>query len=179
MPYRRRGSYMGRRNSSPRNIVNSIKNDVSALTGLVDGANTVQNIAIATDTATTASTTSVDNGSIIKAIWIEFWISATAEVAVGVTNAVELYLSKNPGNNLTMPIPGTQGSSNEKKFIIKGWKGLVDARTQGFQPYSWKGWVKIPKVYQRMGTDDHWQLNILMSGVAGLICEHFVYKWYK
>ncbi len=177
MPFRRRGfSGRNRRMLSP---INSIKNSVSALTGLVDGANTVQNIAIATDTATTASSTSVDNGSIIKAIWIEFWINATATAAAGVTNAVELYLSKNPGNNLTMPTPGTQGSSNEKKFIIKSWKGLVGTRVEGYPAYSWKGWVKIPKVYQRMGTDDHWQLNVLMTGVAGLICELFVYKWYK
>ncbi len=177
MSFRRRGSFR-RRNNMVRPVVNSIKNDISFLTGLTAGANTVVNLAIAEDAPTTADADSVRNGSLVKAIWLEFWVSNAATHTIGVSTAFEAYIMKNPGNNLTGPVPGTVGTSNEKKFVIKGWKGLTGDRLAGFPAYSWKGWIKIPKRYHRMGTDDKWQLNVLATGVDQILCLHIVYKWY-
>ncbi len=116
--------FTGRRNFSRsrrgmRPVIDSNKNIVSEFTALVSGTKLNNTIAKAQDSATLAVTEDVERGCSIKAIWIEFWISATAEVAVGTTNGVDCYLWKNPGSNLTSPTPGTTGSSNEKKFIIK------------------------------------------------------------
>ncbi len=110
---------------------------------------------------------------------MELWVYASATTTPGVTTGYDAYLIKNPGNNLTPPIPSTTGSSNEKKFIFKEWKGLTGARTEGSLPYSWRGWIKVPKRYQRMGADDRWQLVSIATGVNVIQCTNFVYKWYK
>ncbi len=179
MPFRQRGFFGRGRNRGFRPVIDSNKNVVSSFTALPSGTKTSVSIADAQDSATLAVTQDVERGCSIRAIWVEFWITATATAVDGVTNGVDLYLFKNPGQNLTSPIPGTVGSSNEKKHIFKIWKGIIGARSQGFQPYSWKGWIKVPKSYQRMGANDRWQMIIQTTGVAGLFCSNFVYKWYK
>ncbi len=161
------------------NIINSNKNIVSNFTAVITGAQTNLDIAVAQDSPTLAVVDDVERGCVIKAIWMELWVYTSAETAVGVTNGYDAYLIKNPGNNLTPPIPSTTGSSNEKKFIFKEWKGLTGPRTQGSLPYSWRGWIKVPKRYQRMGADDRWQLVSIATGTNVIQCTNFVYKWYK
>ncbi len=160
-------------------IVNSTKNVVSAFTGISTGAQTDLLIARAVDSAALATTTDVERGCLIKAIWLELWAYNSVEAAVGVTHGIDAYIIKNPGDNLTPPIPSTTGSSNEKKYIFKEWKGLTGARTQGALPYSWRGWIKIPKRYQRMGADDRFEFVSIATGANIIQCTNFIYKWYK
>ncbi len=171
---------MGSRRSrrSGFSIINSIKNSVSNLTAGPDGTNTNVNVAIAISNPVSTNATDVLNGSKIFRVWVELWIYATQEIAVGVTNSFDAYFIKNPGNNLTLPTPGTQGTSNEKKFIFKTWKGMIGARTQGCLPYSWRGWIKIPKIYQRMGTDDRLNFFFVSNGTTSIVCTQFIYKWF-
>ncbi len=50
----------------------------------------------------------------------------------------------------------------------------------GPNPYHWEGWIKLPKRYHRMGTDDLWQFSITCtSGVTGLYNLEAIYKWYR
>ncbi len=178
MPFRQRG-FSRRNRSNLGQVINSNKNVVNSFTAADDRVKTSVSIADAQDSATLAVTQDVERGCVIKAIWIEFWITATELFADAITNGIDLYLFKNPGQNLTSPIPGTIGSSNEKKFIFKTWKGITGARSQGFPPYSWKGWVRVPKRYQRMGANDRWQIILQATGSNILFCSNFVYKWYK
>ncbi len=175
------GRFYGRRRTRnfARPVIDSNKNIVSAFTALADGTKLNVTIAEAQDSATLAVSKDVERGCVIKAIWIEFWISATAVVAPAVTNGIDCYLWKNPGSNLTSPTPGTEGTSNEKRFIFRVWKGLIGTRTEGFEPYTFKGWIKIPKGKQRMAANDLWQIVLLSSGVNAIFCHKFVYKWYK
>ncbi len=179
MSFQRFGRRRPTRRRGLGSIIDSNKNMPNAFTGGAAGGAGSVLIARAVDNPTTAVAVDVKRGSVIKAIWLEFWASPTAETAVGTTTALDLYIFKNPGANLTPPSPATQGTSNEKKFIFKTWKGLLGARTQGFPAYSWKGWIKVPKRYQRMGTDDTWSLEFLFTGVAGVLCHQEIYKWYS
>ncbi len=172
-----RGNFRSRSNLGQ--VINSNKNVVSNFTAGAAGAKTAILIAEAQDSATLAVTQDVERGSVIKAIWVEFWATASEVIADAITSGVDMYLFKNPGSNLTSPIPGTIGSSNEKKFIFKTWKGIIASRAQGYPPYSWKGWVKIPKRYQRMGANDLWQIIFQSTGSNVLVCSNFIYKWYK
>ncbi len=162
-----------------RPVIDTIKNVVNQIDGITSGADFERDIAVAKDSPVTSTTSDVKRGSKIFKIWLEFWVYSSAELAVGVSNAVDLYIWKNPGNNLTPPTPTSQGSSNEKKYIFKSWKGLIGARTQGSQPYTWKGWIKIPRVYQRMGTDDTISLVSRAIGSNAVVCMIAVYKWYS
>jgi len=152
---------------------------VVQLQAVATGANTTSQITQVVDSPLTANQTNISKGSKVFRVWLELSYTLTAVVVDGTSTAMDIYMWKNPGNNLTAPNPGTQGSSNEKKFIFKTWKGLVGARSQGVGPYFWKGWIKIPKTYQRQGVDDRMEIISRATGVAGVICIQAIYKYYS
>ncbi len=164
-----------RRSSSLGNIVNSIKNMANttfALTNTIGGLD----FALAVDSPTLAVTKEVKRGCLIKAVFIEFWV--VGKLADGVLNSFNWYIIKNPAGSLTRPTPGLEGVSDEKRYIFLSGKGLLSSNNGGFV-YSFKRWVKIPKRYQRMGSDD--RLSILMqsqTAAAGNVCIQATYKWY-
>ncbi len=165
----------GRRGSYPRAIVTSIKNSTSQQFGLTTAlVNTLIAKAVTTPDPTVA--TDVSHGCIIKAVWIEFWVEGNG--ATGVLNSYTAYLIKNPGANLTPPNPVSVGTSNEKKYVFRQWKGLMPRIQDGSPMYHWSGWIKIPKRYQRFGTDD--TLNfVAISAITGGQCLQTIYKWYR
>ncbi len=179
MPFRQRGSY-GRRPSRLGQVIDSNKNSISRLDGIAAATKTEIDIALTVDAAANASAAQVTRGCKIFKFWMEMWVEGTADITLGTTYSFDGYIMKNPGDNLTSPTPGTQGTSNEKKFIFKTWKGLItNVRTNGDPFYMWKGWVKVPKIYQRMGADDTLTLVVISTGGAMLLCTQFIYKWFK
>ncbi len=175
MPYRRKGSF--RRGLSLR-PVDSIKNVLTATVGLT-GTQTNQTIAKAVNTPLSASAPEeVSHGCSIKAIWLS--LDTCGLGGTGVLNNFDGYLFKNPGANLTPPLPISQGNSNEKKFIVKSWHGMIMRSQDGVSSLHWEGWIKIPRRYHRMGTDDLWQLVVQStSGVTGHFSVQAIYKWYR
>ncbi len=179
MPFRQRG-FSGRRRPRLGTIIDSNKNSISRLDGIVAATKTDLDIVTSVDAAANASAAQVTRGSKVFRIWMEFWVEATENITLGVTNSFDGYLIKNPGDNLTTPTPGTQGTSNEKKFIFKTWKGLITpVRTNGGPFYTWKGWIPVPRVYQRMGADDTIQFVVISTGTNMLVCTQVIYKWFK
>ncbi len=173
MPFRQRGSF-GRRRSFRRPVINTIKREINAIQGVTAATNVVHTIAIAVDAPTTAGANQVHQGSIIKACWIEFWYYGLS--ADNTNDIIDIYLMKNPGANLTPPNPGTVGTSNEKKFVFQEWKGLAGTKTTGGMPYYQQGkWFKIPKIYQRFGTDDTLVL-VARSPTTGNWCTKTIIK---
>ncbi len=130
--------------------------------------------------AVTAPSNTVDTdchrGGQIKAFWvsIDFCGLATS----GALQKTVFYLMKNPGNNLTEPGVLAVGTSNEKKFVIKMWAQMTMRNQDGNPPYHWEGWVKVPKRYQRMGTDDTWSITGGVSASTGHGFTNVIYKEY-
>ncbi len=167
---------MGRRRSfGPRPVINSIKNYHTATDST---GTTTQNRVFAKAVNTPLSTNNADvaQGSIIKAVY--FTVDVCGLAATGVLQITDMYIMKNPGNNLTPPAPVSYGASNEKKFIFKTWRAMTMRNQDGNVPYHWEGWLKIPKRYQRMGTDDVFQIVYTTSTAAGHISLSALYKWY-
>ncbi len=165
--YRRRGM-------AP--IITSIKNvrDTTAPTGTTQFSS---NLAKAVNTPLSTVDTDVSNGCLIKAIWLSFDVCGLA--ATGVLQRTGIYLIKNPGANLTLPDVFSVGTSNEKKFVIKQWQVMTMRNQDGNPPFHWEGWIKIPKRYWRMGTDDLWQLALKVTTAAGHFSAQAIYKWYR
>ncbi len=164
-----------RRGMAP--IINSIKNVAPGQAGITA---TTQNLLLAKAVNSPVSTdnTNVSQGSIIKAIWLSLDFCGLG--GTGVLNVIDCYLIKNPGDNLTLPEALSVGTSNEKKFVIKQWRAMSMRNQDGNPPYHWEGWIKIPRRYQRMGTDDTWRLaHQSSSGVTGHISIQTIYKWYR
>ncbi len=120
----------------------------------VSTVNNVKLVAKAVTAPSNTITTDCHRGGHIKAIWLSF--SVCGLETSGTLQRTFMYLMKNPGANLTPPGVLATGSSNEKKFIIRTWNAMTMRNQDGNPPYHWEGWVKIPKLYQRMGTDDTW-----------------------
>ncbi len=122
--------------------------------------------------------TDVSQGCVIKAVYCIIDVCGLA--ATGVLNIADFFIMKNPGDNLTVPSPLSVGTSNEKKFVFKQWRFMIMRSQDGNMPFHWEGWLKIPKRYQRMGTDDTMLLAFTCSsGVTGHISSQFIYKWYR
>ncbi len=173
MPYRRRASF--RRGPGP--IINSIKNQVFA-SGGTTGTARVDIIAKAVTSPSPTVANDVSHGCIIKAVWVSLDFCGIG--GSGVLNNTISYLSKNPGANLVLPQPISVGTSNEKKFVFKMWHQMTMRNQDGNLPYHWEGWVKIPKRYQRMGTDDILSISTACTtALTGHFSMNVIYKWYR
>ncbi len=155
--------------------INSEKHIVDAFI-----ATATTNVSTIIAKAVTAPSNTVDTdchrGGTIKAIWVSIDFCGLA--ATGVLQSTIAYLIKNPGANLTPPGVFAVGTSNEKKFVCKMWSQMTMRNQDGNPPYHWEGWVKIPKRYQRMGTDDTWEIVMAVSANVGHGYINVIYKEY-
>ncbi len=155
--------------------INSIKHIVDSEV-VVSGTNSVLTLAKAVNDPSNTVTTDCHHGSTIRNIWLSLDFCGTA--ATGVLQDTVAYIIKNPGANLTPPGVLAVGSSNEKKFVFKMWSQMTMRNQDGNPPYHWEGWIKIPRGYQRMGTDDILQLVIGNSTGTGHGFFNAIYKEY-
>ncbi len=145
--------------------------------GSISSTQVVTDLILTVDTPVTANRTEVQRGCNIKAIYISLDVCGLA--ATGVLNIADFFLMKNPGNNLTEPSAATIGSSNEKKYVFKTWRAMIMRNQDGNVPYHWEGWIRIPKRYQRFGTDDTLSFSIVCSSAqVGHFSIMSIYKWY-
>ncbi len=130
--------------------------------------------------AVTAPSNTVDDdcrrGGHIKAIWLSMDFCGLGTTLVNQRTMV--YLMKNPGNSLVEPGGFAVGTSNEKKFVVKMWSAMTMRNSDGNPPYHWEGWVKLPKRYWRMGTDDIWVLVIGTNTETAHFFVNAIYKEY-
>ncbi len=142
----------------------------------VSTTNVVKDIAKAVNSPSNTVTTDCRHGATIKSIWISLDFCGLA--ATGVQQEISCYLFKNPGANLIPPGAFAVGSSNEKKFIFKQWIAMTMRNQDGNPPYHWEGWIKIPKRYQRLGTDDILQIVFGSDTSTGHGFFQAIYKEY-
>ncbi len=142
----------------------------------ITSTNNVQIIAKAVTAPSNTIDTDCHRGGTIKAIWCAIDFCGLA--ATGALQRTMANLMKNPGANLTEPGTFAVGTSNEKKFVIKQWTQMTMRNQDGNPPYHWEGWVKIPKRYQRMGTDDTWTITTGTTNDTGHGAFTVIYKEY-
>ncbi len=171
MPYRRGGSSRKLRLVT----INSEKHVVDASTAITT-TQVNQIIAKAVTAPSNTVDTDCHRGGTIKAIWISLDFCGLAGTLVN--QRIMVYLMKNPGANLTSPGGFSVGTSNEKKFVCKMWSAMTMLNSDGNPPYHWEGWVKVPKRYQRMGTDDIWVLSYGANTATGHGFHNVIYKEY-
>ncbi len=167
----------GRRPNRLGSVIDSMKNFV-AVDGSLSGTLLTTVIAEAQDSAGLAVAADVERGCKIFRIWYEIDVCGLA--GTGVQNNFDGYFFKNPGQNLTPPAANNYGVSNEKKFIFKSMHAMIMRNQDGNDVIRFRGWLKIPRVYQRMGSND--QINfqsVCTAAVTGHISMRFIYKWYK
>ncbi len=176
MAYGRRASF-GRRRRSMAPIINSIKNQDVVAFG-ISSTRVTKIFAKAVNSPVSTVSTDVSQGCVIKAVYIILDVCGLG--GTGVLNTCAIYLMKNPGNNLVNPSPFSVGTSNEKKFVFRQWHYMIMRNQDGNNPNHWEGWIRIPKRYQRMGTDDVLSLTYeTTAAVTGHASQMTIYKWYR
>lgn len=127
-----------------------------------------------------AAVKDVTEGSIIKAVHIDFWVlnEAASGLTTQFTAILEKVVSGEPGA-IVSELLNLQGYDN-KKNILHSFQGnlapFLDG--QGTMPFM-QGWFKIPKGKQRMGNGDKIILSMTPVGQAVRICGLSTYKEYQ
>ncbi len=122
----------------------------------------------------------VTEGSLVKAIHLDFWCLESA--ASGSSTQWNAILEKVPANQAgaTAAQLLNLGAYPNKKNILNSFQGNIGASVDGVNgiPYM-QGWHLIPKGKQRMGLGDRVILSLTTTGNAVEICGMATYKEYQ
>ncbi len=162
--------------------INSIKHYVAETNAVITNG-TIRN-EVLVDAVTVASAGSnsfdVEEGAIVKAIHLDFWV--ISEAATGITTQWNSILEKVPSNQdgATAAQLLNLGAYPNKKNILYSFQGNLSAGIDGIQalPHA-RGWFLIPKGKQRFGLGDRLMLSMVSTGQSCSICGMATYKEYK
>ncbi len=147
----------------------------TTLSTVTNGAITNQILVHAKETPTAVN--EVEEGSIVKAVYVEYWIiQGTSSIG-----SFTAGLYKNPGgqNAMATADAAALGDYDNKKNILYVTQGLAPANTT-FQLNVSRSWFKIPKGKQRFGLGDKLHFFIRNNNAADDInfCGFATYKEY-
>ena len=162
--------------------INSIKHYVARTnTGVATGALSTNVLVDAVAVASAGGNAfDVTEGSIVKAVWLEYWCLCT-----GVTDAntqLTAILEKVPANQASVTFAQivNLGAYPNKKNVLNTFQGNIGAQIDGNGSIPvMRGWYKIPKGKQRMGLGDRVVFTMTTSGNAAAICGMCIYKEYQ
>ncbi len=126
----------------------------------------------------TATAASVIEGSVIKAVHIEFWL--TGNEVSGNTTQFALIVEKLIGGATAMTAAQAVnlGAYPNKKNILYTTQGVLSSSVDGQSVPVLRGWVLIPKGKQRFGLTD--KLIVSINAVGKLrACGLTTYKEYR
>ncbi len=159
---------------SEKHYVQTTQTSVAAAaTGSVALVNAVH---VENKSATTTS--EIVEGSIVKAVYIEYWVLGAE--ASNASSSFQLAVYKLQGEDVGMTfaqINGLAGYPNKKNVFYVS-QGLIGGDLTNPVPVI-RQWIKIPKSKQRFGLAD--RLFVTVSGLAGAVifCGFATYKEYS
>jgi len=118
----------------------------------------------------------VEEGSSVKAIYIEMWLRSAATAASSFTFIVYKRVQNSPFATATeMAALGDFDNKKNVLFTSQGLLNDVDSTAMSVI----RGWIKIPKGKQRMGLGDNitWTLNAIGQSIN--FCGFQIYKEYQ
>ncbi len=168
MVFRRRGNSL--------RPINRVKHVIDIQGGLVLAVVRTDILAIAVNSPALATTTECEIGSTINGIYLKVEVYAVTAAAL---SNVYLIVTKNPGNNLTMPAPNAVGANNNKKHVIHQEMLMMEQSVNGNPRTLFNGVIVIPKGYRRMGPNDTLNIALLAPGVNTNFCVQCHYKEFQ
>ncbi len=147
---------------------------------VANGARIAVLLAAAVTAPATASTDQVRQGSVVKAMFVEFWI--LNDGTSGNDTQFNLVLEKAPSNApgvVFADMANMQAYLNKKNVLFMS-QGVISPQLDGATSIPIvRQWFKIPKGKQRMGLGDRVILSISSIGAAMKICGFSTYKEYE
>ncbi len=122
------------------------------------------------------SATNVIPGTVVKAVYLEFWLLADGQQPSTYTALVEKVPDGGTGiSNGFMPIIHTY---TNKKNIFELHQGLAGDANANPVPI-FRGWVKIPKGKQRFGQGDSLVFSVRSITEGSQLCGMAIFKAYN
>ncbi len=123
-------------------------------------------------------TQDVVEGSLVKAIYSEYWFKSDA--AAGTGTKFQLVFEKVPAGATAITFAGQNNLQAylNKKNILYFTQGAVGDLSTNSIPMV-RNWFKIPKGKQRMGLGDSIVVTISTTGANADVCGFSTYKEYK
>ncbi len=143
---------------------------------VASGAITSINVSDAVTVALKNLANEVVEGSLIKAVYLEFWLTVNGTGLGSAVMALEKRVAADPAMSFTEI--QNLGAYPNKKNVLWTFEGLLPGNGQNPVPIL-RQWFKIPRGKQRQGLADKIVLN-LASIVGGLTaCGFTTYKEWK
>jgi len=121
------------------------------------GASGGTTVALATDTPTLGVTSSVETGCKINGFYIRFEAASNEAISAGAIPNFYFILWKNPGGNITDPVPNAIGANDNKRFVVHQEMTMIENKGQGSNARTvFNGVIAVPKGMRRMGPNDQW-----------------------
>ncbi len=139
---------------------------------------TVENVILlkTVDAPVLANTEEVETGSKVNGIYIKVEALATSSAALP---NMYMLIGKNPGNNLTLPVPNAVGSNDNKRFVFHQ-EMVMFQKQSGSNPRTvFNGVVVIPRGFRRMGPNDEIEMRFLTPGITADLCVQAHYKEFR
>ncbi len=142
----------------------------------VAGTSVHQTIIAADDNPALANTTEVETGSTVNGFFAVVEVVGTSSAAL--TNFYVIFW-KNPGGNLANIVPNTVGSNDNKRFVIHQEMVMLQQQTNSNPRTVFKGVIKIPRGYRRMGPNDVINISLLSPGITTNFCYEIHFKEFR
>ncbi len=154
--------------------VHSTKHVVDVQGGTALDTNELVALAIAVDDPARSTVTQVETGAHVSAIFLNIQVVPTSS---GSIPNIYMYLFKSPGNNLAAVKGNAVGASDVKKFVLHQEMLMFQKISDTANPRTlFKGVIRIPGSYKRMGADDQIKVILYAPGVAFNWCIQCIYK---
>ncbi len=155
--------------------VNTIKHIVDLQGGLVLDVQQVFTLVKGVDNpALSANPEQVVVGSHVRSIFLNIQVAALTAAALA---NVYMIISGNPGNAIgSQPDANVTGTSDFKKQIFHTEMLMVQKVAPGIPRTLFKGVLKIPRKFGRIGQDDTIQVQLFAPGVNMDFCIQCIYK---
>ncbi len=166
MPYRNRAYNAIRPVHRLKHVVDK---QFAVAAGTVESTTLVDTV----DDPVLTNSAQVETGSKVNGIFLSAEVVNTG--ADGVLANAYMYVAKNPGNNLTLPVPNAVGVNDNKRFVIHQEMVMLQMKDNSNPRTLFKGVIALPKGYRRFGPKDKLTLRIFSPGVelTGCIQCHF------
>ncbi len=129
--------------------------------------------------STSTTPSQIEEGAIVKACYVEFWLSQDSASLVG---SYTVILYKDPGGNAALSSTNMAALHDweNKKNILFTAQGLLTPNDGGQVPVL-RAWYKIPKGKQRFGLQDRLKIAVRNNNATAIdinLCGLAVYKEY-
>ncbi len=162
------------------NPINTIKHVIDSQDTIGAGTEINRTLVSSVENAVSTSVTEVDQGSYVRSFFINVQVLNSTN-AVGNINNVYMYLFGNAGNELPLtafPAVNGVGSSNLRKNVFHQEMAMLSDANDSIPITLFKGVIRIPKKFQRMGVGDTISIRI-GSPVGGPEIDACVQTIYK